>query len=317
MPSKRCTPREHLNCAHLCCWSIINISAALNFPACAPYQIYCRINSQGLFWFSRRARCHEVPFSLTFSAAVVHSHYNLYKAGYVRVMKNHPYRAQRLKPCTKRGRCPSPLPPRSPSGAAGNWGPQPAVADRRAPPGPGPPSPPSPAEGEDAAPALTVIGGDAAPQGPRVLAGPGGGARRGRAGARQPRGGRARRPPARRPPTFPPEEGHSAGEGARRPPGRGKAGGRESSAPGPMNEAAAPARRRRSLRLFLPRRRPRPPCCQQRPRARFRQRRPRGTAGCGRTQHGRPCLAPASQWGRAGPPCWVRAGSPRGSGGHL
>lgn len=37
-----------------------------------------------------------------------------------------------------------------------------------------------------------------------------------------------------------------------------------------MNEAPSPARRRLSLRLFLPRRRQRPPCCQQPLRSLFR-----------------------------------------------
>lgn len=80
--------------------------------------------------------------------------------------------------------------------------------------------------------------------------------------------GSARLPAPPRPSrTFPPEEGHGAGEGARRPPGGGKegAGERGQRAGLPMNEAPSPARRRLSLRLFLPRRSQRPPCCQQPP----------------------------------------------------
>lgn len=94
-----------------------------------------------------------------------------------------------------------------------------------------------------------------------------------RAAARRAALGVARPPAPPRPsPTFPPEEGHGAGEGAKRPLGGREegAGGRGQRAGLPMNEAPSPARRHLSLRLFLPRRRQRPPCCQQPPRSLFR-----------------------------------------------
>lgn len=219
-----------------------------------------------------------------------------------------------------------PLPPAAGAARGRRWSPDrqaarsrhPGAPQRRPPrrPGPAPPtSSPNPEGGKGPGrrgrevPGLTVICREPAPQGPSFLSGPGRRPRRGRAGAQQPCGGRSRQPPlspgppARRPPTFPPEEGHGAGEGARRPLGRGgRRGGRgRGQRPGlPMNETPSSARRRLSLRLFLPRRRQRPPCCQQPPRSLFRAAGgPPSMTGCGRgprlTQHGRPGVGQASQ----------------------